>query len=169
MVTYPQQWFVCIIGPDQVSNHVVASGPRYIQPSRQVLAVPESLEPERASAHRCYYGRGQVLLQRKARKQRGKLTFVTVRHHSLDTVHIRAEAPHLHLLALARLNRQGIRIYPLASGNFCRVRGVCEDIEHRGFLDDGKVRDHGDDLLEDSAYFGLYLGIRLGRAPARHH
>lgn len=46
-----------------------------------------------------------------------KLTFKSIRDHCFHSVDVGAETPQLHLLALARFNRQRIRIHPLVSGN----------------------------------------------------
>ena len=41
------------------------------------------------------------------------LSFIPIRHHGFNPVHVRAEAPQLHLLALARFDRQRVGIDPL--------------------------------------------------------
>ena len=86
---------------------------------------------------------------------------VAVRDHSLDPVHVRAEAPQLHLLALARLDRQRVRVHPLVRGHVRGLRCVREDVEHRWLVDDRQERHRRDDLLEDVAYFCLDLRFRL--------
>jgi hypothetical protein len=42
-----------------------------------------------------------------------QLSFVAIRDHSLNPMHIRAKAPQLHLLALGGLNSQRICVHPL--------------------------------------------------------
>jgi hypothetical protein len=88
--------------------------------------------------------------------------FVPIRHHSLNPVHVRAEVPHLHLLAFAFLDRQWVSVTPLVSWYIRRIRGIRKYIEHRRFVNHGKVGDHGYYLLEDGSYLGLYFGLWLG-------
>ena len=74
----------------------------------------------------------------KSTHQRSQLPFVTIRHHSLNPMNIRAEATQFHLLALTRLYSQRIRIYPLIRRDVSRFMGICEDVEHGRLVDDGQ-------------------------------
>lgn len=47
----------------------------------------------------------------------GHLPLVAVGNHRLDSMHVRAKAPQFDLLALARLDSQGIRVHPFVRGH----------------------------------------------------
>lgn len=70
-------------------------------------------------------------------------------------MHLSAEAPQFDLLALACLNRQGVRVDPLIRRYVSRLGGVREDIEDRRLVDNGQKGDCRYDLLQNISYFGL--------------
>ena len=94
------------------------------------------------------------------------LFFVTIRNHGLNPVNIGTKASHLHLLALASLNSQRIRVNPFVGRYIRRVRRVRKDIEHSRFVDDGQVGYHRDNLLEDRPYLRLDFGLWFWRNTA---
>ena len=81
------------------------------------------------------------------------LFVVSVRYHCFDSMYVRAEAPHLHLLAFARLNSQRVRIHPFTNRNICGLGRVRQYIKYCRLLDDRKIGHHRDDLLQNSSYF----------------
>lgn len=52
-------------------------------------------------------------------------------------MHVGAETSELHLLTLARLDRQRVRVDPFVRRNVRRLGRVREDVENRGFINDG--------------------------------
>jgi hypothetical protein len=79
--------------------------------------------------------------------------FVAIGDHRLNAMDIRAETPHLDLLALARLNSQGVRVNPLPSRYICRLGGICQNVEDCRLVDDGQVCHHRNNLLENRPDF----------------
>lgn len=51
-------------------------------------------------------------------------------------MHVGAETPKLNLLALARLDGQGISVDPFVGGYVGGLGSICKDIEHGRFVDD---------------------------------
>jgi hypothetical protein len=81
-------------------------------------------------------------------------------------MHVSAEAPKLDLLALARFNRQRVRVHPLVCryiGGFGRIR---KNVENRRLVDDRQERYRRYDLLQDGPNLRLYLRLRLWGSPA---
>lgn len=93
--------------------------------------------------------------------------FVSVCNHCLNPVNIRGKAPQLHLLALAGLDCQRIRINPLVSGNLGRLRGIGEDVEDCWLVYNWQEGHTRHDLLENGPNFCLYLflGFCRNRVP----
>ena len=95
------------------------------------------------------------------------LAFVTICHHGLDPMHICAEAPELHLLALRRFDRQRVRIHPLVRGHVGRLFRVREDIEHGRLIDHRQERHRRHDLFQDITNLGLNFALRLRRRAVK--
>jgi hypothetical protein len=96
-------------------------------------------------------------------KTASRLFVVPVRNHGFDAVDICAETSQFHLLALAGLNCQRVRIDPLVSGDLGRLGGIGEDVKHCWLVDNWQEGHTGHDLLEDGSDFGLDLFLGLGR------
>lgn len=56
-------------------------------------------------------------------------SFIAICNHRLYPVDISAKASQLHLLTLARFDRQWICVNPLVGGHVCGVMCICKDIE----------------------------------------
>lgn len=78
-------------------------------------------------------------------------------------MNVRTEASQFHLLTLACLDRQRVRIHPFISRHLGRLRGVSEDVEDGWFVDNWQKGHTGHDLLEDRSNFGLNLFLGLCR------
>lgn len=103
-------------------------------------------------------------LEQKSQSRQGQpsvnaSTFVAIGDHGFDAMYVGAEAPELHLLALARLNRQWVRVHPLIRRNVGGLGRVGQNVEYSRFLDDGQKGHRGNDLLENGADFCLNFGF----------
>jgi len=75
---------------------------------------------------------------------------------------IGAEASQFHLLALTRLDCQGVGIYPLIRRNVGGFGGISEDVEDCGLVDDRQEGHCRNNLLEDVPNLRLDLGFWFG-------
>lgn len=97
------------------------------------------------------------------------LPIVPVRHHRLNSVHVRAEAPQLHLLALARFDSQGVCVDPLVRRDVRRLRGICEDVEDGRLINDGQERHGRNYLFQDGPDLSLDFRFRFCGRTADDH
>lgn len=95
------------------------------------------------------------------------LSFIPIRHHGFNPVHVRAEAPQLHLLALARFDRQRVGIDPLVGRHVSGLRCVRQDVEHRRLINHRQEGNCRNNLLENVADFCLNFCLGLGGRSAR--
>ena len=85
------------------------------------------------------------------------LPFISVCDHRLDPMNVCTEASQLHLLTLARFDRERVRVNPLISGDVGGFLCVGEDVENGGFVNNGEKCHRRDNLFEDVSNFCLDL------------